>query len=430
MQRPPAGPPGTFETGLLRSIILIWIGWAALMIGYQVLAPARLAPHRPDYATAWTADETRADSHAGQPYLLGRFMNAHVAWDSEYYLSIATHGYDDPRMRAVSPTADPGDPKLGLKGQHPDWVSLNDAFFPAYPMAMRAAALPLGLFGLDPIAAATLAGVIISLVGALFAMIALADLAGRGGEEPDGVRAAFYLLILPASFFLAQVYTEGLFAGLSFSALMLLRRKQLVWAALLAVIATWTRATGALLLIPLAWRWLADGGARRLIAERKTRELGPLLLVASPALAYLAWRLTLGPGFAVVEAHYFGREAFALGPSAASWADAAASLWSGPPPARAYYLVEFVGLGFGLLSCILLWRRDAMLAVYGLAIIGVTVTSGAALGMHRYILAVPAVYLIPARWGRSPVFDRLWTLGNVLVMGLFALAFSVDFWAG
>jgi hypothetical protein len=38
--------------------------------------------------------------------------------------------------------------------------------------------------------------------------------------------------------------------------------------------------------------------------------------------------------------------------------------------------------------------------------------------------------MIPARWGKNEVFDRGWTLGNVLLMGVFAAMFSVDFWAG
>ena len=422
--------PKAFTPGPLRTMLLIWLGWAVLMTGYQVFAPARLALQRPDYATAWTPDETKAGGQPGHPYLQGRFMNDHVAWDSEYYLSIALHGYGDPQMLAVSKTADPGDPKLAPKGAHPDWVSLNDAFFPAYPMAMRIVSWPIRVLGADPLTAATLAGVLISVAGTFCAMLALADLAGGEGDDPDRLRAAFYLLIMPASLFLAQVYTEGLFVGLSFGALAMLRRKQLAWAALLAVIATWTRATGALLIIPLAWSWLENGGARRLLARPLGRELLTPLLAAAPALAYLAWRVALGRGFAVVEEHYFGRAAFALGPSLQSWVDAATAFWTGPPAARAYYLVEFAGLGFGVAACAVLWRRDRMLATYGLAILAVALTSGVALGMHRYVLGVPALYLVPARWGRSLAFDRLWTLGNILVMGVFALAFSADFWAG
>jgi hypothetical protein len=235
---------------------------------------------------------------------------------------------------------------------------------------------------------------------------------------------------MPASVFLAQVYTEGLFLALSLGALVMLRRKRLAWAALLAIAATWTRATGALLLIPFVWTWWSEGGVKQLTAHPRWRVAANLALTVSPALAYLAWRAVFGRSFAVVEEHYFGRAVFALSASLDSWTDAAASLWTGPPAARAYYAVEFASVGIGFAVCLVQVRKDPALALYGLAIIGLALTSGVALGMHRYILGVPALYLVPALWGRSAAFDRLWTLGNAVVMAVFALAFSADFWAG
>jgi hypothetical protein len=70
------------------------------------------------------------------------------------------------------------------------------------------------------------------------------------------------------------------------------------------------------------------------------------------------------------------------------------------------------------------------LALYGLAVLALALTSGAVLGFPRYVLAVPALFLIPARWGRSAVFDRVWSLANILLLAVFALAFSQGFWAG
>ena len=46
------------------------------------------------------------------------------------------------------------------------------------------------------------------------------------------------------------------------------------------------------------------------------------------------------------------------------------------------------------------------------------------------MLSLPALFLVAARFGRQPVFDRLWIVGNTLAMGVFALAFSYDYWAG
>src|SRR5260221_10049085 len=70
-------------------------------------------------------------------------------------------------------------------------------------------------------------------------------------------RAVFYFLIFPSSFFLAQVYTEGLFTGLAFSALVLIqysrKYKWALWAAaILAAMATLTRAVGISLTTAMA----------------------------------------------------------------------------------------------------------------------------------------------------------------------------------
>ena len=99
-------------------------------------------------------------------------MNNQVAWDSEYYLAIAVGGYDDPATDLVGP---------------PDnQITKSYSFLPFYPMLIRLFAIPLSLFGLNPIATATLAGVIVSALGALGAMFALYDLTydSLGEEAP------------------------------------------------------------------------------------------------------------------------------------------------------------------------------------------------------------------------------------------------------
>ena len=57
-------------------------------------------------------------------------------------------------------------------------------------------------------------------------------------------------------------------------------------------------------------------------------------------------------------------------------------------------------------------------------------TSGAALGMQRFVLAVPALFLVAARFGRAIAFDRLWSLAGAIGLAVFTIAFSAGFWAG
>jgi hypothetical protein len=55
-------------------------------------------------------------------------------------------------------------------------------------------------------------------------------------------------------------------------------------------------------------------------------------------------------------------------------------------------------------------------------------TSGVPQGVVRYVLAAPAMFWMLARWGKSPVFDRIWTLVSVLLLGMEAMLFSFNFW--
>ncbi|HXQ16098.1 MAG TPA: mannosyltransferase family protein [Caulobacteraceae bacterium] len=407
-----------------RTVFLVWLGWAVLMLGFQDWVQTRFQLQRPDTVKDWTASWTNASSDARHPYLQSQALKGHAAWDSEFYISIALHGYEDPAMRAASPASTPDAEVAGPKKGHPTWVSLNHAFFPGYPFAMGLIARPLAATGFDPVSAATIAGVVVSLVSALFAMLAIADLAQgmEGAEGGDGVRAGFYLAVWPAAAFLAQVYSEALFLALSFGALAVLRRGAWGWAAALAVGAVFTRATGLLLVIPFGLAWL---GA----SERRT--IGRAALAASPVIAYLVWRLVFGADFDFVETRYFGRWPFALGASLDAWSDFAQTLLGGDDPqGRAYDLLELFGIVASLVTSALLWRRDKALTLYGLATFVVVATSGAALGMHRYALAMPSLFLAPARLGRGMVFDRVWTLACCLGLAVLTLLFSFGFWAG
>jgi Mannosyltransferase (PIG-V) len=416
----------------LRAVFLVWLGWAALMLAFQAWAPARFELARPDTVLDWTGSWTNADAARRHPYLQSPILKGHAAWDSEFYVSIALHGYEDPAMRAASPNSTPEAEIAGAKRDHPTWVSLNHAFFPGYPFAMGLLARPLAAAGMAPVSAATAAGVIVSLLAALGAMIAIADLARREDEpagetggavaaaQGDGLRAAFYLAIWPAAAFLAQVYSESLFLALSFGALAFLRRGAWGWAAALAVGAVFTRATGVLLIVPFGLTWMAD----------RERTLPRAALAAAPLIAYLAWRLVFGADFDFTETKYFGRFPLALGASWDAWKDALDTLLTGEPKQRAYYLLEFGGAAAGIAASVLMLRRDLALALYGLAILAVTMTSGDALGMHRYVIGLPALFLVPAMLGRNAVFDRVWTLGCCLGLALLTLLFTFGFWAG
>lgn len=412
----------------VRPILIVWLVWLLALLVLQHAVVNRFAIERPDRVLEWTPSDTSGHDPAREPTLTDPFLNTQVAFDSEYYLSIATVGYDDPlpgTMRA------PGSSEA---------IPLNYAFFPAYPLAIRAVAAPLSVLGLTPVATATLAGVVISALGALGAMLALADIVRDRLGERGGLRTAFYLLIFPTGFFLAQVYTEGLFLGLSFGSLALARRGRLGWAAVLAALAVWTRGIGVLLVIPLAWVWLgslrasweadASPPADESAVRRPPRwRLASGAWVLLPLVAYLAWRISpLGDAFTTVEEHYFGRRLFWFDASLTGWASAWESIFGSGPQTSLYYTLEFAAAGIGLAALVIIARRYPELALYSAVVLLVSMTVGYPQSVQRYVLAMPAIFLALGQLGMNPAFDRSWTLVSLLWMGLLVTLYSFGFW--
>jgi hypothetical protein len=402
----------------LRNLIFLWLAWIFILLGFQAWSVMRFQIKHPDYSLEWTPIDTALTYKLNKPYLNEPFMNQQVAFDSEYYLSIATVGYTDPKVTA-------GD-------IHGERVPLNYAFMPFYPYVMKVVAFPLKILQLTPIATSTLAGVIVSVLGTLTGMLALYNLAREELGEAGGLRAVFYLLIFPAGFFLAMVYTEGLFVGLAFGALALIKRQRWLLAILLSVLATWTRAVGVALIIPLAIAFVRTNPWRQISLTRSgLKQLILALLVLAPLLAYFVWRFSpWGRMFQLVEDNYFGRQFLDLGPSISGWASAFPSLFGTNHQTAAYYMIEIGASLLGMIACIFTYRRYPEAASFSIAVIFISLTSGYPQGMHRYVLTAPVVFLFLSRLGKNPAFDRAWTILSTLLMGGMALLFAADMWAG
>ena len=428
----------------IRNLILLWLAWIFIVLGFQAWASMRFQVKHPDYALEWTPVDTALTYKLHKPYLNEPFMNQQVAFDSEYYLSIATVGYNDPQVTHGR-----------VNGQS---LSLNYAYLPLYPYTMRLLGFPLRLFGLDPIATSTLAGVIVSLLGALGGMFALYDLAR---DEPRETRAAssapnrtnsvqvpskgasdlaeegawrtvFYLLVYPAGFFLAMVYTEGLFVGLAFGSLALMRRNKWLLAALLAACATLTRSVGVALVIPLVLAYFRSGQWREIrFSPLGLKPLATGLLTLLPLLAYIVWRLSpLGHLFQLVDEEYFGRQLLDLETSFNGWLQAIRSLVGSNPQTAAYYMVEIGATLLAIIACFFTFKRYPEVTLFSLAVIFISLTSGYPQGMHRYVMTAPSLFLFLGRLGKHPAFDRAWTILSTLLMAALALLFAADMWAG
>ena len=406
-----------------RTIVLLWLGWAIAVIAFQAWMGARIAPQWPDRSLDWTTNFTGTDYQKGQKYLLEPFMNDQVAWDSEYYLAIAVGGYDDPATDLVGPPN--------------NQVTLSYAFLPFYPLLIRVFAIPLSLLGLNPIATATLSGVIVSALGALAGMLALYDLTRDSLGEDGALRSAFYLIIFPTGFFLVQVYTEGVFVGLAFGCLAMLRRENWLLASILASCTVLTRAVGIAIFIPLFINWLRTGDWmdfeldwQQLFHQGISRQsLTRALLVFAPLITFLIWKISYyGIAFDFVERQYFGSTFMNLGRAFYVWVEAGRSLFLGIPPRTANYILIFFVFVLGLVGSFRTIREYPEAAWFSLAVILISVGSGPPSGIHRYILTTPAIFIFLAKLGNNPVFDRVWTIVSLLWMGALAALFALDMW--
>ena len=142
-------------------------------------------------------------------------------FDASYYLAIATHGYVTT-------------------------ASNNLAFFPLYPLMIRAVGFVTG--------SDVTAGLLISFASFALALLLLHRLT----ELELGRRAADATVLLlafaPLSFFFSAIYTESLFLLLSVAAVLAARRERWAVAGILAGLATLTRPTGVRRCLALACR--------------------------------------------------------------------------------------------------------------------------------------------------------------------------------
>jgi hypothetical protein len=176
-----------------------------------------------------------------------------VRWDAGHYLAIASHGYTEGSNLPV--------------------------FFPLYPLLIHALSY---LTGSDVIA-----GVLVSWASFGIALVLLHRLT----ELELGKRAAdasvLLLAFTPLSFFFTAVYTESLFLLFSVGTILAARRERWALAGILGALATLTRVTGILLVVPILIMHLPS-------RRRLSRHLGWVLLMPAALVTYLAFLAASG----------------------------------------------------------------------------------------------------------------------------------------
>jgi hypothetical protein len=299
-------------------------------------------------------------------------------WDAESYVAIAEHGY-------------PSHLDFGL-GQPGHLV----AFFPGYPMLMRAVMVVTG--------DAVLAGLVVSTLLELVALRLLAGLVVRERDRSAARFATWAVAVWPYAAFLGLVYTESTFVAAVAGSLLLARRGRMGPACLVAALACATRVTGVALIPAL----LVEHLVRR--RGRPGPQLAWVLVVPVPVLLFGAY-LRIHTGDWLAWLHAEGSLSFDYRHLAWPWVGARAtwdSVVLSPLPASSSYVFAlelFWGVA-GAVLCTALWltrRMPLSLITYCTAVWLLSVCVSYWISVPRYEIAMfPAVIALWDLLARRP----------------------------
>ena len=176
------------------------------------------------------------------PFERSKFIETFVAWDSGWYFDIARRGYYF----------------------DPDGQS-SIAFFPLYPLLVRACAWPFG--GSER--AVWIAGILVSCSAFAAAVVVLPRFAASVfGNREAARRTVLYLALFPFSVFFTRVYAEALLLLTSVLAVHAAWHGRWATAGVWGALATLARPNGILIAVPLLLLALRTPDGLRTIAIR------------------------------------------------------------------------------------------------------------------------------------------------------------------
>jgi hypothetical protein len=167
--------------------------------------------------TVWRSPERdilRPSLSGPSRYLIGPLS----IWDGGWYAEIARNGYGERQM--------------------------STAFWPLYPFLTGIVSWTTGW-------SVAVTGVLLSNLAFVVALIVLYRLVSQSYGSPIATRTVWLVALCPVAFFFSALYSESMFLLLTLSAIYLARNNRWTLAALALFLATLTRSTGALVIVPM-----------------------------------------------------------------------------------------------------------------------------------------------------------------------------------
>jgi hypothetical protein len=335
------------------------------------------------------------------PFASAKLAETFAAWDSGWYFDIAQRGY------YWTPS---GQSSL--------------AFFPLYPMLMRALAWPFG--GSDR--ALWMAGIVLSYACLFLGLAVLHRLTATTiGNRETARRTVLYLAVFPFAYFFTQVYTESLFLLMSVSAVAAAVASRWGWAGLFGALAALTRPNGILIAVPLGL--LALGGRPRITDLARRAAALALVPLGFGAFCAFAYRLSGDPlGWLRAQAQW----GYTVGNR--PWIELMRLLdglekhglygyFFSDPLAPYYFLHGVVALAFVALTPSIFTRVGPALGAYVAVSLYVPLSGNALEGIGRYAATLFPAFMLLGTITSRRVHEAI-LIGSALVLSLLTSLFA------
>lgn len=342
--------------------------------------------------------------------ILGNFLNPWAHWDGVWFIKIAFNG----------------------------WAS-NDgsaAFFPLFPLTLR-------WVGVAFANNLVIAGIVFSLACYVGAMVLLYRLVQSEFDQKTAFRTILYLSLFPTAFFFQAVYSESMFLLLALACFTWSRSGHWKLAGLAGLLATLTRSTGIMLLLPMAYYYYRERGFS---LRRTDAKAASLLMIPEGLMVWMAylslsfhspllfasvqdqWRRFLAPpNFAVWQ----GVESSFRGVIRLIWGPGAPLLWPAPNPGAEVPLAiaNLVACGAVAFAIFLLWKGVTRLPIpytaFALAMVAFPLFFPAhyqpLMSLPRFVLAAFPLFITLALLTRDRPRAHAWVMG-IFIAGSILLA--------
>lgn len=388
-----------FKQNWWLAVVLLVVIWR-IMIGGVVQVSGLLLPAQESFVSAREIFNSQLPAHVSQL----------ATFDGVHYRNIAKYSYR---------------------------FDLTQAFFPVYPLLIRGL---VGLTALDYLVAGILISGACLLIGSLFWFKYFQHL---NCDLP--IKPIVIWLLFPTSFYLASVYTEGLFFMLMGMTFYLMTKKQFLLSALTIALMSATRLIGVLMLLPLIYEYFS-------VHRGMLSKPNPFSQIQISWWARLLFLVFISASGLILYSgylqHQFGnpwlffdvQSQFGAGRSQelviypqVLWR-ALKIVWT-QRPLDWRYLTSVLELISGTLPLFLIYQASKVkkttgLVIFSLATFFLPTLTGNFSSMTRYVLLCPAMIVGLESWLQSNRRLYVWLTLSTILLLICTTLFARGYWIG